>query len=221
MIAPRPFPTDPVATRPCCSTRSTHQQDLGGEHRGIRAYRRARARRRGTPDAAGLFRLQLPAVLGGAEADPVVQMEVLEALTAIDAASGWCTMIGATGFALLGAYLADSGTARVFAEGHGATRSQFVLPLRGRNRGRGRLPRERTLALLQRRAPLGLDLGRGRDPAKRCIKGDSAPADPAGDILCRCACLPGNHSRQLGRGRICGARAAAISPSRIASSRTT
>src|SRR5260370_27401516 len=33
---------------------------------------------------AGLFKLKLPAVLGGAEADPVTHMEVIEALSSID-----------------------------------------------------------------------------------------------------------------------------------------
>ena len=43
---------------------------------------------------AGLFTLKLPQPLGGAEADPVTQIEVIEALAYIDASAGWCLMIG-------------------------------------------------------------------------------------------------------------------------------
>jgi indole-3-acetate monooxygenase len=46
-------------------------------------------------DDAGLFALKLPAVLGGAEADLVTQLEVLEAISYIDTSAGWCTLIGA------------------------------------------------------------------------------------------------------------------------------
>jgi alkylation response protein AidB-like acyl-CoA dehydrogenase len=47
-------------------------------------------------DAAGLLRLKLPAILGGAEADPVTQTTVIEALSYVDASAGWCLMIGAS-----------------------------------------------------------------------------------------------------------------------------
>ena len=58
-------------------------------------------------DDAGLLALKLPAVLGGAEADLVTQLEVLEAVTYIDTSAGWCTLIGAAAIAALGAFLAD------------------------------------------------------------------------------------------------------------------
>ena len=54
---------------------------------------------------SGLFRLKLPAVLGGAEADPVTEMVVLEELAYHDFTSGWCTMVGGTSVASLGAFL--------------------------------------------------------------------------------------------------------------------
>ena len=44
---------------------------------------------------AGLFALKLPAVLGGAEADPVTQIEVIEAVSYIDPSTGWNLLIGA------------------------------------------------------------------------------------------------------------------------------
>lgn len=66
---------------------------------------------------AGIFRLKVPVELGGDEADPMTQMEVIEALTYIHPASGWCTMIGAASVGVLGAYLPEAGVERVFAGG--------------------------------------------------------------------------------------------------------
>ena len=68
-------------------------------------------------DVAGLFRLKLPAELGGAEADPVTQMEVIEALAHVDANAAWVMMIGASSIAFPGAFLPDEGIAEVFAGG--------------------------------------------------------------------------------------------------------
>jgi indole-3-acetate monooxygenase len=68
-------------------------------------------------DRAGLFTLKLPAALGGAEADPVAQIDVIEAVSAIDAAAGWCLMIGATTIAMPGVYLGDDVIGTVFAGG--------------------------------------------------------------------------------------------------------
>jgi alkylation response protein AidB-like acyl-CoA dehydrogenase len=68
-------------------------------------------------DDAGLLALKLPAVLGGAEADLVTQLEVLEAVTYIDTSAGWCTLIGAAAIAGPGAFLADEAVAQIFAGG--------------------------------------------------------------------------------------------------------
>src|SRR6516164_7139457 len=56
-------------------------------------------------DDAGLFAMKLPAVLGGAEADLVTQLEILEAVSYIDTSAGWCLLIGASAVAGLGAFL--------------------------------------------------------------------------------------------------------------------
>ena len=68
-------------------------------------------------ERAGLFRLKLPAALGGAEADPVTQLDVIEAVSAIDASAGWCVMVGATTIALPGVFLGDDAVATIFAGG--------------------------------------------------------------------------------------------------------
>ena len=65
---------------------------------------------------AGLFTLKLPEVLGGAEADPVTQIEVIEALSYIDASAGWCLMIGATAIGQPGAFTGDERSLRFSAE---------------------------------------------------------------------------------------------------------
>src|ERR671918_884389 len=72
--------------------------------------------------SSGLFGLKLPAELGGAEADPVTQIEVIERMTYLDTSTGWATMIGATSIGWPGAFLPDSGVARVFPGGAGANR---------------------------------------------------------------------------------------------------
>ena len=43
---------------------------------------------------AGAFRMTMPTSLGGIEADPVTQYEVIEALSIADGAAGWVAMIG-------------------------------------------------------------------------------------------------------------------------------
>jgi alkylation response protein AidB-like acyl-CoA dehydrogenase len=77
---------------------------------------------------AGLFRLKLPAVMGGAEVDPVTEMMVLEAIAYYDLTSAWCTMVGATGVASLGAFLPQAGLDRVFAGGQIPTASISFFP---------------------------------------------------------------------------------------------
>src|SRR5215469_9580820 len=66
---------------------------------------------------AGIFKLKLCADMGGAEADPVTEMMVLEQLAYNDLTSGWCTMVGATAIASLGTFLPQSGLDKVFVNG--------------------------------------------------------------------------------------------------------
>jgi alkylation response protein AidB-like acyl-CoA dehydrogenase len=77
---------------------------------------------------AGMFRLKLCAEMGGAEADPVTEMLVLEGLAYNDFASGWCTMVGATGIASLGTFLPPAGLKRVFKDGHIPTAAITFFP---------------------------------------------------------------------------------------------
>ena len=66
---------------------------------------------------SGLLRLKMPHVLGGAEADVVTQLDVLEAVSRMDPASGWCLMIGAASLGSLGAFLPDSSIEDIFVGG--------------------------------------------------------------------------------------------------------
>jgi len=76
----------------------------------------------------GLFKLKLCAELGGAEADPLTEMLVLEAIAYHDFTSGWCAMVGATSLAGLGAFLPTAGLAQVFKDSHVPTASISVFP---------------------------------------------------------------------------------------------
>jgi len=76
----------------------------------------------------GLFRVKVPAVLGGGEVDPVTEMLVWENIAYHDFTSGWCAMIGATGIASLGAFLPQAGLERVFKDGQIPTASITFFP---------------------------------------------------------------------------------------------
>jgi indole-3-acetate monooxygenase len=61
-------------------------------------------RERRLPDAlvrslqsAGVFRMPMPAALGGPELDPITQMQVIEELSFNDGSTGWVAMIGCDG----------------------------------------------------------------------------------------------------------------------------
>ena len=77
---------------------------------------------------AGLFRLKLAHQWGGAEADPVTQMEVLEKLAYYDLSSAWCTMVGPTAIAALGTFLPEEGVNQVFKNEHTPTAAISFYP---------------------------------------------------------------------------------------------
>ena len=67
--------------------------------------------------SSGLLNLKLPQCLGGAEADLVTQLDVLEAVSYVDPAAGWCLMIGAASLGSLGAFLPDEAIEELFVNG--------------------------------------------------------------------------------------------------------
>lgn len=65
--------------------------------------------------SSGLLAMAAPRALGGAESDPLTQLEVFEAMARADASAGWSLMISALLAALAGGTLPDEGARQVFA----------------------------------------------------------------------------------------------------------
>jgi len=76
----------------------------------------------------GLLSLKLPQALGGFEADPALQLEVVERVSAIDPSTGWCLLIGGTGVGLPGAFLPDKAIDRMFEGGRIPTAAIVAVP---------------------------------------------------------------------------------------------
>jgi alkylation response protein AidB-like acyl-CoA dehydrogenase len=77
---------------------------------------------------SGLLALKVPESLGGAEADPVTQLEVLEALTYIDASAGWCLMVATTAVGLPAGFLPDLAIAKILAGGRVPPAAVAIIP---------------------------------------------------------------------------------------------
>jgi alkylation response protein AidB-like acyl-CoA dehydrogenase len=77
---------------------------------------------------SGLWAMKLPAELGGAEADPVTHIEVIEAASAIEPSVGWCLMVGATSIGLPGAFLPDAAIAEMFVAGRSPRAAMVAMP---------------------------------------------------------------------------------------------
>jgi indole-3-acetate monooxygenase len=77
---------------------------------------------------SGLFALKTPAVLGGAEADPITQFDVLEAVAYIDSSAGWCLSISAASLGLAAALLPDAAVAQIFAGDQVPTMAGALMP---------------------------------------------------------------------------------------------
>jgi alkylation response protein AidB-like acyl-CoA dehydrogenase len=77
---------------------------------------------------SGLLALKVPESLGGAEADPVTQLEVLEALTRIDASAGWCLMVATTAVGLPAGFLPDAAIGKILADGRVPPAAVAIMP---------------------------------------------------------------------------------------------
>lgn len=65
---------------------------------------------------AGLFRMCVPQIFGGAEVDAATMVEAIEELAKADGSAGWCAMICATS-GLVSAYLPEDTAREVYAQG--------------------------------------------------------------------------------------------------------
>jgi indole-3-acetate monooxygenase len=101
------IPADPVAAARELAPRAA---ELAEESE--RARRLAPALSRALADA-GLYRLCVPAALGGGEQPPLVLVEAIEALAAGDASAAWCVAVSSTA-GLLAAYLPEEGAQEVY-----------------------------------------------------------------------------------------------------------
>jgi alkylation response protein AidB-like acyl-CoA dehydrogenase len=66
---------------------------------------------------AGLFRLKSPRELGGFEADPVTQIEVIERAAYIDTSAGWCMFVGSGTLSLMAAWMPEEGIGDFLVDG--------------------------------------------------------------------------------------------------------
>ena len=66
---------------------------------------------------SGLFSFKTARVLGGAEADAMIQLEVIEAASRIEPSAGWCLMIGAGTLSGMAAFLSDEAIEEIFVGG--------------------------------------------------------------------------------------------------------
>jgi hypothetical protein len=77
--------------------------------------------------AAGLFKIAVPAVLGGGEADLETQVRVVEEVSRADGSVGWCLMVAAQ-LGMLGGYLPEATAEVVFGHDPGAYVAGVVAP---------------------------------------------------------------------------------------------
>src|SRR5262249_25824431 len=97
-------------------------------------------------EEAGLYGLKLPAALGGIEADPLLQVDVIEAVSRIHPTAGWNLFISGTGIGLAGAFLPPAALPTVFSGAHTPIAAGGIrpwgqaTPVPGGYRGGGRGP---------------------------------------------------------------------------------
>ena len=65
---------------------------------------------------SGLFSFKTPRILGGAEADAMRQLDVIEAASRMDPAAGWCLMIGAGTLSNIGAFASEEAIREIFLD---------------------------------------------------------------------------------------------------------
>ena len=77
---------------------------------------------------SGLFSFKTPRILGGAEADAMTQLDVIESTSRIDPAAGWCLMIGAGTLSNIGAFASDEAIGEIFLDGKAPKAAGVAAP---------------------------------------------------------------------------------------------
>jgi indole-3-acetate monooxygenase len=67
---------------------------------------------------AGLFRLWMPRSLGGEEADPMTLVQVVEEISRVDGATGWCVALSGE-YSVFGGYLAPDAASEIYGSNPG------------------------------------------------------------------------------------------------------
>jgi len=123
---------------------------------------------------AGLFAMKVPESLGGSEADPRLQAEIIEAISYLDASIGWNVCIGNGALSLTG-YLPDQAVDAMFAGGRIPTAAAVFKPGRAvRTDGGYRVTGRWSWASGVRHAEwvgahVVVDEGSGRPPSSRVV----------------------------------------------------
>lgn len=77
---------------------------------------------------SGLYLLKFPQALGGAEADPATQLEVIEAVAYANPAAAWCLAICADVLGFAGAYLPDAALEEMLSGGRPPMMAGSLVP---------------------------------------------------------------------------------------------
>src|SRR5262250_2201045 len=77
---------------------------------------------------AGLFRMGLPADLGGLEVSPLTFYRAVEAVATLDGSAGWCVFIGASS-AFAGAFLSNEAAEEIFGSDSRVVTGGSVAPV--------------------------------------------------------------------------------------------
>ncbi len=77
---------------------------------------------------SGLFSFKTAQVLGGAEADAMIQLDVIEAAARIEPSAGWCLMIGAGTLSGMAAFLPDEAIDEIYAGGKAPKAAGVAFP---------------------------------------------------------------------------------------------
>lgn len=85
---------------------------------------------------ARLFAMMVPEIYGGAEADPITAVEVIERLARADGSAAWCVFIGATS-GMTAAYLPPHAAREIFADPAAITGGVFAPRGRAEDQGDG------------------------------------------------------------------------------------